>query len=83
MSGKGPKAGGDTERAVNVFSRGFDPLVALANPAAVPLPAPDARVYNNLGEWPLRGLGENPYLLRAIWLLVVQSPAQDDLLVGA
>jgi hypothetical protein len=66
MSGQAPNAGAGTERAVNVFSRGFKPEAALANPAAVPLPAPDARVYNNLGEWPLRGLGENPCLLRSI-----------------
>ena len=66
MSGDASKAGGATERAFNVFSRGFEPVSALANPAAVPLPAPDARVYNNLGEWPLRGLGENPYLLRTM-----------------
>ena len=49
-------------RALNLFSRGFDPLEALRQPSAVPLPAPGARLYNNLGEWPLRGLGEDPYL---------------------
>lgn len=58
----GTAAAPTTARALNVFSRGFDPLQALGNPADVPLPAPDARLYNNLGEWPLRGLGEDPYL---------------------
>ena len=39
MSGEG-----STPRALNVFSRGFDPLAALGTPALVPLPAPDARL---------------------------------------
>jgi hypothetical protein len=54
--------GDGTARVLNVFSRGFDPLEALRQPSAVPLPVPSARLYNNLGEWPLRGLGEDPYL---------------------
>ncbi len=59
--GGGPSPTPARDRALNVFSRGFDPLAALRQPQSVPLPAPDARLYNNMGEWPLRGLGDNPY----------------------
>ena len=55
------KSGRADARELNVYSRGFSAEMAIfAPPGSVAIPAPGAHQFDNVHQWPLRALGEDP-----------------------